>query len=42
MAGLVFHGQSFHAAHIWYVIENSLLLDLATGLVENDKMKEDH
>ena len=42
MAGLVFHGQSFHAAHIRYVIENSLLLDLATGLVENDKMKEDH
>ena len=42
MAGLVFHGQSFHAAHIRYVIEKSLLLDLATGLVENDKMKEDH
>ena len=42
MAGLVFHGQSFHAAHIRYVIENSLLLDLATGLVENDKMKKDH
>ena len=42
MAGLVFHGQSFHAAHIRYVIENSLLLDLATGLVENDMMKKDH
>ena len=41
MAGLVFHGQSFHAA-LRYVIENSLLLDLATGLVENDKMKKDH